>query len=125
MEGLDGKTYAQGTADFHVAMDELLLQDFPVGRNTNNLCSALRQGQVAIGLPASTNAAGGGYTAPTTVQQTLDYLIKGRSFGGSYTLRNPGGYANFRGLMTWSINWDRVNSYQFARSHRAYLDNLP
>jgi chitinase len=80
--------------------------------------------RIAIGLPASISAAGS-YTAPTTVQQTLDYLIKGRSFGGSYTLRNPGGYANFRGLMTWSINKDRVNNYQFARSHRAYLDNLP
>ncbi|HYF65196.1 MAG TPA: glycosyl hydrolase family 18 protein, partial [Herpetosiphonaceae bacterium] len=125
LEGLDGKVYSQGTADFQVAMGEMLLKGFPVGRNANNMFPALRPDQVAIGLPASPSGASGGYTAPAEVQKALNYLIKGQSFGGAYVLRTPGGYPKFRGLMTWSINWDRVNGYQFANNHRTYLDSLP
>ena len=125
MIALDGRAYAQGTADFQVAMAEMLLAGFPVANNPNNVFPALRQDQVLIGLPASPQAAGGGYTAPATVQRALDYLIKGRSFGGGYVLRNPAGYPNFRGLMTWSINWDAYYNYEFSTNHRAYLNSLP
>ncbi|SET20105.1 chitinase family 18 [Stigmatella erecta] len=122
VEGLDGKAYAQGTADFHVAMAEMLLQGFPVGRNASNVFPALRPDQVIIGLPASPQAAGGGYTTPANVQKALDYLIKGQSFGGSYVLRQASGYPGFKGLMTWSINWDKYFNSEFSNSHRAYLD---
>lgn len=121
MLGLDGVCYSQGTADFQVAMAEMLLAGFPVA-GTGLTFPALRQDQVAIGLPAAPAAAGGGYTAPATVHQALDYLINGLAYGGNYTLQNPAGYADFRGLMTWSINWDVANGSQFSTSHRAYLD---
>ncbi|MGY3795536.1 Ig-like domain-containing protein [Aquimarina sp. 433] len=121
MLGLDGLCYSSATADFHVAMAEMLLQGFPAG---GNQFPALRQDQVAIGLPASPSAAGSGYTEPTEVHKALDYLIKGQSFGGRYQLRNPAGYPNFRGLMTWSINWDIVAGFGFSDPHRAYLDAL-
>lgn len=124
MTGLDGKSYAQGTADFQVAMAEMLLQGFDVGGNANNHFPALRQDQVLIGLPATRSAANGGYTAPTEVHKALDYLVKGQPFGGSYTLRNSEGYPGFKGLMTWSINWDKAANYAFSGSHRAYLDSL-
>lgn len=123
MLGLDGRCYSQSTPDFHVAMAEMLLQGFSVAGNPTSF-PALRPDQVAIGLPAAPAAAGGGYTTPANVHKALDYLIKGIPFGGSYTLRNPNGYFNFRGLMTWSINWDIANGYEFSNSHRAYLDAL-
>jgi len=122
MLALDGKAYSAGTADFHVAMAEVLLQGFTL--STGEQFPALRQDQVAIGLPASPSAAGSGYTAPAEVHKALDYLIKGQSFGGSYQLQNPTGYPNFRGLMTWSINWDIVANFGFSNPHRAYLDAL-
>ncbi len=122
MLGLDGLCYSQGNVDFQVAMADMLLQGFPVAGGQQ--FPALRQDQVAIGLPASPSAAGGGYTAPAEVHKALDYIIKGQSFGGQYTLRNPSGYANFRGLMTWSINWDIVSGFGFSNPHRAYLDGL-
>ncbi|MDQ6419014.1 fibronectin type III domain-containing protein [Paenibacillus sp. LHD-117] len=124
MMGLDGRSYSQGTPDFHVAMAEMLLQGFPVGNNPNNLFPALRADQIVIGLPASPQAAGGGYTTPANVHKALDYLIKGQSFGGSYVLRNPAGYPDLSGVMTWSINWDKYVNYEFSTSHRAYLDAL-
>lgn len=122
---LDGRAYAQGTPDFHVAMAEMLLRGFPVGGNTSAMFPALRPEQVLIGLPSSPQAAGGGYTTPANVQKALDYLMKGQSFGGTYVLRNASGYPGFKGLMTWSINWDKFTNFEFSSSHRAYLDTYP
>ncbi|NOK33734.1 chitinase [Corallococcus exercitus] len=119
---LDGRAYAQGTPDFHVAMAEMLLQGFPVGGNASAVFPALRPEQVVIGLPSSPQAAGGGYTTTANVQKALDYLMKGQSFGGTYVLRQAGGYPGFKGLMTWSINWDAFTNFEFSNSHRAYLD---
>jgi len=125
VRALDGVAYSSANADFHVAMAEMLLQGFPVAGNTSRVFSPLRADQVAIGLPAAPPAAGSGFTPPAEVQRALDYLIRGIPFGGRYTLRNPAGYPGFRGLMTWSINWDAFNGFQFSNSHRAYLDSLP
>jgi len=113
-----------GNADFHVAMADMVLQGFPVAGNANNVFPALRPDQVAIGLPANVNA-GNGFTSVAEVQKALDYIIKGQSFGGSYRLRSTSGYANFRGLMTWSINWDAFNNFEFSSRHRTYLNSLP
>lgn len=122
MLGPDGRAYTQGTPDFHVALAEMMLVGFPVAGNPNNVFPPLRPDQILIGLPASPQAAGGGYTTEANVQKALDYLIKGQSFGGSYVLRNPAGYPELKGLMTWSINWDKYVNHQFSNSHRAYLD---
>ncbi|MEM1325557.1 MAG: Ig-like domain-containing protein [Bacteroidota bacterium] len=123
MLGLDGVCYAQGTADFHVAMAEMLLQGFPVAGHAINF-PAFRQDQVAFGIPSSPQAAGGGYTIPADVVKALDYIIKGISFGGNYTLVQSAGYPDFRGLMTWSINWDLFNNDEFVLNYRPYFDQL-
>ncbi len=123
MLGLDGVCYSQGTADFHVAMTEMLLQGFSVAGHSVSF-PALRQDQVAFGIPASPQAAGGGYTTPDDVKKAMDYLIKGVSFGGNYTLVNSAGYPNLRGLMTWSINWDVFYNQEFSSNYRPYFDAL-
>jgi chitinase len=120
---LDGRFYSMGNADFHVAMTEMLMSGFSVA-NTGNFFPGLRQDQVAIGLPANGNA-GNGFTPAAEVQKALNYLIRGQSFGGQYVLRNASGYPNMRGLMTWSINWDRFAGFSFSQPHRAYLNGLP
>lgn len=122
---LDGKTYNQGTADFQVAMAEMLLKGFPIAGNSSNIFPALRQDQVMIGIPAASGAApSGGYINPAEMKKAMDYLIKGVSYGGSYKLQNPSGYSGFKGLMTWSINWDAQNSYEFTNNYRPYFDAL-
>jgi len=125
MYGCDGNLYDPATADFHVAMVDMLLAGFNVDVwGSNIFFEPLEAYQVAIGLPASTSAAGTGYTSPEIVHDALDYLILGLPFGGTYQLSNPIGYEDFRGLMTWSINWDADNDYEFSSSHRTFLDNL-
>lgn len=118
--GLDNGIYNQATSDFIVAMSEVLLQGFPVS-GTGKVFPPLREDQVAFGVPASASAAGGGYTTPVNVKKALDYLIKGQAYGGAYTLRKPAGYPNFRGIMTWSVNWDKVHGDEFASNYYDYF----
>ncbi len=125
MLGLDGRAYSQGTADFQVAMAEMLLQGFSAPSGSSNFFPALRPDQVAIGLPSAPNAAGGGYTQPADIEKAVRYLAQGQSYGGSYTLRNAAGYRDFRGLMTWSINWDVFNGSVFSTNSRTLLNSLP
>ncbi|MDR0267205.1 chitinase [Paenibacillus sp.] len=121
--GLDDQYHNMGSADFHVAMADMLLTGFPVAKNPSSFFPALRPDQVLLGLPASPNA-GGGFTSVVEVQKALDALMKGKQLT-SYQMRsNASGYSNFRGLMTWSINWDKFNHFEFSNSHRAYLDGL-
>jgi len=123
--GLDGVAYASGTADFQVAMAELLLAGFPVAGNPDRFFPALRPDQVMIGLPASLQAAGSGYTPPAEIAKAINYIVRGQSYGGRYVLRRAGSYNNFRGVMTWSVNWDRFNGFVFSRGVRPVLNGLP
>ncbi|MEV4375838.1 glycosyl hydrolase family 18 protein [Streptosporangium sp. NPDC049644] len=118
--GLDNQYHTMGTHDFHVAMTDMLLAGFPIAGNPANVFPALRQEQVAIGLPAAAYA-GNGFTTVAEVQKAFDCLAKGTNCG---PYRPRGVYPNLRGLMTWSINWDKYNAFEFSRSHRAYLDAL-
>lgn len=121
--GLDDQYHNMGTADFHVAMVDMLLTGFPIAKNPNSFFPALRPDQVVLGLPANVNA-GGGFTSVAEVQKALDALIKGVQLSSYKTLGSTTGYPDLRGVMTWSINWDKFNNFEFSNSHRAYLDAL-
>lgn len=121
--GLDDQYHNMGTADFHVAMVDMLLTGFPVAKNSNSFFPALRPDQVVLGLPANVNA-GGGFTSVAEVQKALDALIKGVQLSSYTTRGSTTGYPDLRGVMTWSINWDKFNNFEFSNSHRAYLDAL-
>ncbi|WP_333762759.1 chitinase [Streptomyces sp. IBSBF 2390] len=115
--GLDNQYHSMGGADFHIAMTDMLLTGFPVAGDAGNVFPPLRPDQVAIGMPASTNA-GNGYVSPGEVTRTLDCLTK-RTNCGSYATH--GTWPALRGLMTWSVNWDRFANWEFQRSFDAYF----
>ncbi|MFD3718181.1 chitinase [Streptomyces sp. NPDC058674] len=115
--GLDNQYHSMGGADFHIAMTDMLLTGFPVAGNTARVFPALRPEQVAIGLPATTSA-GNGHTPPAEVNKALDCLTKGTNCG---TYRTHGTWPALRGLMTWSINWDRFGGWEFSRNFDAYF----
>ncbi|MGG7176361.1 carbohydrate-binding protein [Clostridium paraputrificum] len=124
---LDGSTYNQGTADFQVAMVDMLLQGFNTRALKNSFFAPLKQEQVVIGVPASqkgTLTPNSGYIAPAEMTKALNYLIKGESYGGKYKMVGEK-YPNLRGIMTWSINWDIVNNKEFVKAYRPYFDALP
>ena len=119
---LRGNIATPGSADYHVAMAEMMLQGFPCCGTT---FPALREDQVAFGVPCVSSAAGSGYIAMAEVKKALKYLITGvKSAGMNYTLVKPAGYPNFRGIMTWSVNWDKTNNNELANTFSAYFNEL-
>lgn len=118
----DNSIYQAGTADFHVALSDMMITGFAAGQDANNVFPGLRADQVAIGLPATAGAASSGQTDAANVQKSLDCLIKLQQCG-SYTPAIA--RTDFRGLMTWSINWDEFENGAFSTPHRAYLDSNP
>ncbi|MFC3575273.1 chitinase [Streptomyces yaanensis] len=115
--GLDNQYHSMGGADFHIAMTDMLLTGFPVAGDANNVFPPLRPDQVAIGMPASINA-GNGYVSPSEVTKTLDCLTK-KTNCGSYATH--GTWPALRGLMTWSINWDRFGSWEFQKTFDGFF----
>ncbi len=115
--GLDNQYHSMGGADFHIAMTDMLLTGFPVAGDAANVFPPLRPDQVAIGMPASTNA-GNGHVAPAEVNKALNCLTK-KTDCGSYATH--GTWPALRGLMTWSINWDRYSNWEFQKNFDAYF----
>lgn len=109
--GSDGKSYSMGNAEATVAMCKMLLDGFAIGGNKDHFFEPLRPDQVVIGVPASTGAAGSGHISNADLQSAFSTLVKE--------------YPGMRGIMTWSINWDRYqNNNSFAESNGSYLDSL-
>ncbi|MGW5032535.1 chitinase [Streptomyces nigra] len=115
--GLDNQYHSMGGADFHIAMTDMLLTGFPVAGDANNVFPPLRADQVAIGMPATPNA-GNGHVPPAEVVKTLDCLTK-KTNCGSYATH--GTWPALRGLMTWSVNWDRFGGWEFQRTFDGYF----
>jgi len=110
MNGCDGNVYAEGSVDFITALACTELQ------------SGLSPSQIGIGLPASSAAAGSGYVDPSVADNALDCLTS-QANCGSFT--PPTTYPDLRGVMTWSINWDAANGYNFANTVAPHLAALP
>ncbi|KAB2975084.1 chitinase [Streptomyces sp. SS1-1] len=115
--GLDNQYHSMGGADFHIAMTDMLLTGFPVAGDAGNVFPPLRPDQVAIGMPATPNA-GNGHVSPAEVTKALDCLTKRTNCG---TYATHGTWPGLRGLMTWSVNWDRFGDWEFQRTFDGYF----
>ncbi|GAB6992003.1 fibronectin type III domain-containing protein [Paenibacillus pini] len=109
MLGRDGQCYSQGTVNFLTALSDLTLQ-------------WVAPSQLGLGTPAVTSAAGGGYVAPSVVNNALNCLATGNGCG---TYKPVAKYPDIRGAMTWSINWDKTSNYNFANTVKPFLVTLP
>ena len=122
MLDINGTSRSSGNADFLVSMCDMLLQGFTTAGGTK--FKALDQDQVAIGVPSCSGAAGSGIVSVADMQAALRYLITGvKGSGMSYTMK-ASSYPNFRGLMTWSVNWDSSNSYALANGISSLYDEI-
>jgi chitinase len=110
MNGCDGNVYSEGTENFMTALA------------CTELAGGLSPSQVGLGLPASSSAAGSGYVSPSLVNSALDCLAA-RANCGSFV--PAAAYPAIRGAMTWSINWDASNGYNFANTVAPYRASLP
>jgi chitinase len=119
VKALDGKSYSEGSADFIVAMTEMIIKGFTASKLSggSGAYSGLPESKVAVGLASCGNSASG-YASATIRQQAINYLRGVGTKPGTYTLLTPGGYPNLGGMMTWSINEDLAcnPSYGIASS---------
>jgi len=117
MFGIDGAVYEQGNADFIVSQVDALLHGFATA---GGFFAPLPASKIAVGLPACSSAAGGGFTSPDAVADAVNYLRGVGPQPGTYVL--DGTHPDLRGMMTWSINWDavatcNVDHYEFAQNY--------
>jgi chitinase len=127
MYGIDNKIYAQGTADFIVAMTEAVIKGFAT--RGGGTMGGFPASKVAVGLPATVNAAGGGYVDSATIDSAVTYLLGKGPRPGTYVLNKATGYPDLGGMMTWSINWDSVSAngkrYPYASVYHALFGTPP
>jgi len=104
MVGADGKTYGEATADFEVAMAELLIHGFTI--SGGQVFQPVLPHQVSIGVEVNVDSA-------SVTGQAWNYLAHGTSYGGSYHLLG-GPYPTAGGVTIWDANQDAANGYAFA-----------
>jgi len=111
--------YEAGSTDQLVATARMLIEGFPYGGKT---FAGLRPDQVAFGVPSGPSSAGSGFTTPSNVNNALDCLTRLVNCG---TLKPLQAYPTLRGVMTWSINWDKHDGFNFSAPVSAKLRSLP
>jgi chitinase len=110
MMGCNQQVYSQGSVDFLTSLACIQLE------------GGLDPSQVGLGVPASPRGAGGGYVAPSVVNNALDCLTKGTNCGNFKPAKT---YPNLRGAMTWSTNWDALAGNAWSNSVGAHIKTLP
>ena len=130
MYASNGSIYNQATADWVIAMTETVITGFNTWGGAGGFFTGIPASKIAIGLPACSSAApAGGYISPANLMAAVKYLRGTGPKPGSYTLQG-GPYPALRGLMTWSVNWDAVNtcnttSYEYANAYTTLFPSNP
>ncbi|OQS00880.1 hypothetical protein THRCLA_05827 [Thraustotheca clavata] len=117
----DGRMINEGTVDCLVGGSIMLMDGFRVNYGQGWHFRGLRPDQVAFGVPSGPRSAGRGFVTSETVHRALTCLAHG---DGCESIKPVRTYPTFRGVMTWSINWDRFDHYSFSRPARKALDSL-
>ncbi|MCG7499320.1 Ig-like domain-containing protein [Vibrio sp. Of7-15] len=99
----------EGSIDMMVASAKMLVEGFTLADKTQ--FAPLRDDQVAIGLPSGPSSANSGQAPIANITGALDCLTKRTS---CETVIPASNYTNFGGVMTWSINWDQHDGYNFS-----------
>ncbi|PKF78426.1 chitinase [Vibrio sp. vnigr-6D03] len=109
----------EGSVDMMVASAKMLVEGFKLADGTQ--FAPLRDDQVAIGLPSGPSSANSGQAPVQNIYDALDCLIKGTKCS---TVVPAKLYPSFGGVMTWSINWDQHDGFNFSVPVGNKLDQL-
>ncbi|KAF0713376.1 hypothetical protein As57867_004365, partial [Aphanomyces stellatus] len=117
----DGRYLREGTVDGLVGGSLMLLEGFSAQNGNGFKFNPLRADQVSFGVPSGPRSAGQGFVTQEVVTRTLTCLTQGV---GCDTIKPKKLYPDYRGVMTWSINWDRFDKFVFSGYARRALDSL-
>ncbi|MDO6707031.1 Ig-like domain-containing protein [Photobacterium sp. 1_MG-2023] len=109
----------EGSVDMMVAQSKMLIEGFTLANGQQ--FAPLRDDQVAIGLPSGPSSANSGQAPTQNILDALDCLTQGTHCGSVVPAFN---YPNYGGVMTWSINWDKHDGYNFSGPVGAKLDAM-
>ncbi|WP_308418774.1 carbohydrate-binding protein [Chitinolyticbacter meiyuanensis] len=112
----------EGTVDALVGGSLMLIEGFKTVGGTGWEFKGLRPDQVAFGVPSGSRSANTGFVTSATVSSALNCLTKLQNCG---TVKPKQAYPTYRGVMTWSINWDRTDGFNFSKPTKAALNALP
>lgn len=121
----DGLLTNFGTVDFNCRLMDMMLEGFYVGQSANmgqseaTYFEGLRPDQMVMGVPSGPNSAGTGQMSYDDYCTAMDLMLNGGTTSTGYVVKNPS--KSFRGIMTWSANWDIHQSYNFSDPIHKYL----
>ncbi len=116
------QAYQAGTVDMMVASARMMIEGFPLANGTAGQFKGLRPDQVALGLPSGPRAAGSGQATTADINRAVSCLALRTNCGSNVPLA---AYSDFRGVMTWSINWDVKDGRIFSVPVGNHLKTLP
>nr|WP_010131324.1 Ig-like domain-containing protein [Microbulbifer agarilyticus] len=100
---------AEGSVNMMVAHARMLIEGFELADGSQ--FAPLRDDQVAIGLPSGPSSANSGQAPTQNILDALDCLTILQNCG---SIMPAYAYPDFGGVMTWSINWDQHDGYNFS-----------
>ena len=114
-------SFAAGSVDMMVASAKMLIEGFQLA-GSGGTFQGLRADQVALGLPSGPSSAGSGQATNNAIISALNCITRGTSCGSVSMNSNR---QTFRGVMTWSINWDENDGRIFSGPIGNAVHNLP
>ncbi|WP_157669932.1 chitinase [Chitinibacter sp. GC72] len=112
----------EGTVDGLVGGSLMLIEGFKTVGGTGWEFKGLRADQVAFGVPSGRSSANTGFVSNQVVTDALTCLTQLKNCG---MVKPKQAYPDYRGVMTWSINWDKKDGYNFSKPTSATLKALP
>ncbi|WP_348944459.1 glycosyl hydrolase family 18 protein [Chitinibacter sp. FCG-7] len=112
----------EGTVDGLVGGSLMLIEGFKTVGGTGWEFKGLRPDQVAFGVPSGRSSANTGFVSNQVVSDALTCLTQLKNCG---MVKPKQAYPDYRGVMTWSINWDKKDGYNFSKPTSATLKALP
>lgn len=103
--------YPGGSVDMMVGSARMLIEGFDLAGGRGRF-EGLRADQVALALPSGLRAAGNGYATPADINRAFDCLTTATRCD---EVKPSQPHPQFRGVMTWSINWDVSDKRAFSQ----------
>jgi chitinase len=112
----NGKTYPEGSVDNLVVSATMLMEGFTMA--SGSTFKGLPASKVAFGLPSGPSSSNSPVTSDGAIESAF-LCITQKAACGEHMPKTT--YPDFRGVMAWSINWDRHDGYPFSKPLAAVL----
>jgi chitinase len=111
-----GKMFPEATVDNLVVSATMLMEGFTTASGWR--FNGLPASKIAFGLPSGPSSSNSPVTSNATIQNAYRCLTQKVNCGQHVPSVT---YPGFRGVMTWSINWDKHDGFVFSQPLATFL----